>query len=136
MIERKSCVICKKPDGQEDHECMQWLIDEVKRLNALVCELEAYNYELQFQANLIDDGWVSVNDRLPEHQEPVLIYRKPSEMLLSKDSEHCCILQAAYDKDVGSIGWYDFQDESDIKDDDLFTVTHWQPLPSPPKDRT
>ena len=32
MIERKSCVICKKPDGQEDHECMQWLIDEVKRL--------------------------------------------------------------------------------------------------------
>ena len=120
MIERKSCVICKKPDGQEDHECMQWLIDEVKRLNALVCELEAYNYELQFQANLIDDGWVSVNDRLPPINRDVLIKYKgrkdPLVAMLRDNGDSMYFSTIAWNVGVKA-------------------VEYWIPLPTP-KERT
>lgn len=88
---------------------------------------------------LIDDipdtppkgGWISVEDRLPADQEPVLICREPNITLLQKDREQHKILQAAYDYNEENKGWYDFQDESDIETGN-FIVTHWMYLPNAP----
>lgn len=66
--------------------------------------------------------WISVDDRLPEQESPVLIIIKHS---------HHNILQAAFDYRVGSEGWYDFQSEEEV---DFNVVTHWMPLPTPPKE--
>ena len=49
MTDNTPCIICNKPDGQEDHECFLWL-------KSRVAELEKYNYELQFQLNIITEN--------------------------------------------------------------------------------
>ena len=59
--------------------------------------------------------WISVKDRLPKHEENVLL---------------------CFGKFMG-VGYYDEVDQSfyDAEDDYRFVddVTHWMPLPSPPK---
>ena len=61
------------------------------------------------------DRWISVKDRLPDN----------------------CVEVLVYDTDCGIvIGWYD-KEISDFATDfisPLDAVTHWQPLPKPPKD--
>lgn len=61
------------------------------------------------------DRWISVKDRLPDN----------------------CVEVLAYDTDCGIvIGWYD-KEIGDFAADFislLDAVTHWQPLPEPPKD--
>ena len=67
--------------------------------------------------------WISVDDRLPQ-----------------VDGEHLCRLMA-YDEDqifheVGA--WFGAGDEFNFAVDsicDRHVVTHWMPLPAPPKDK-
>lgn len=59
--------------------------------------------------------WISVNDRLPENCIEVLVY----------DTD-CGIVIGWYDKEIGDFA-ADFISPLDA-------VTHWQPLPEPPKD--
>lgn len=73
--------------------------------------------------------WVSVEDRLPEDEEAVLVCLRPTPLRLETEKENHLIIQAAYDSSNGI--WYDFQSEEDI-DTDLFLVTDWMPLPEPP----
>jgi hypothetical protein len=61
------------------------------------------------------DRWISVEDRLPENYIEVLVY----------DTD-CGIVIGWYDKEIG-----DFVAEFISP---LDAVTHWMPLPEPPKD--
>lgn len=61
--------------------------------------------------------WISVNDRLPEEGEHVIACDKEKavcEAMLSVDGKFCW-----------SVFWGDWGD--------LMDVTHWMPLPEPPK---
>lgn len=63
-----------------------------------------------------DDGWISVKDRLPQADECVLVYFKNKI------------------RDFQSITLSEFIDGEFNMGSKLFQVTHWRPLPQPPKD--
>src|SRR5688572_8444160 len=64
------------------------------------------------------DGWVSVEDRLPENGEHVLCWK---ESMIPK----------AFYSDTGSYGFFKDGIWGDVESDD-WNVTHWRPLPAPP----
>ena len=59
-------------------------------------------------------GWISVNERLPEYEEPVMGW----------DAEM---------RDMGIVNFI-YGQFFDIIDMSKTNVTHWMPLPKPPKD--
>ncbi|MDX3898889.1 DUF551 domain-containing protein, partial [Pasteurella multocida] len=59
-----------------------------------------------------DDGWISVKDRLPSEREDILIYTDRGEI---------------------KIAWRDDVFFMSLRTYHLSSVTHWQPLPLPPK---
>ncbi|HHW7546665.1 TPA: DUF551 domain-containing protein [Mannheimia haemolytica] len=86
-----------------------------------------------------NNGWISVEDRLPEPFYTSEQYRMPVNRHLiyyTEDEEYWFI----------GFGWYLYDSKEDEKGDlipyweledsffDEVTVTHWQPLPKPPKD--
>ena len=70
------------------------------------------------------DGWISVKDRLPDEED----YRSCHE-----NWDGCVIWTNG--SDIG-LGWYSTitGDWADIYDCDIDDVTHWMPLPEPPKE--
>jgi len=65
-------------------------------------------------------GWISVKERLPEDAKDVLVY--------SKEFDRFCM--AFYDRSMSIEGdWINIQSDCIIP-----SVTHWIPLPQPPKD--
>lgn len=74
--------------------------------------------------------WISVNDRLPEIDEYVLIYWKLQKD--KKEGGYWDMLEIArvesitHRKDSVSVLWVD-------NDYNYKTPTHWMPLPKPPK---
>lgn len=68
------------------------------------------------------NNWISINDNLPQEDRSVLIHRQ-------KD-------------DVVSLGyieggvWYDMAFTDESRDYETANVTHWMPLPEPPKQTT
>lgn len=65
--------------------------------------------------------WISVTERLPEDTHPVLVtYLGYNDKLPKSDMVAMC--------DDGDWYWYD--DESKCK----VAITHWMPLPQPPKE--
>ena len=65
--------------------------------------------------------WISVKDRLPEHNQMVLVYRPTAHLHPSCDPE-IKICEFIEWKKIG------YQFESSIHE-----ATYWQPLPEPPK---
>ena len=78
---------------------------------------------LQMLNGVTVQEWISVKDRLPEKHDKYLV-RVPSKL---RGCEHCIWL-IGYNP---NFGFYDADPEwGDIPMDD---VTHWMPLPPPPK---
>ena len=71
--------------------------------------------DMQTQRNTQPIKWISVKDRLPENDNDVLVY----------DTD-CGIVIGWCDKEIGDFA-ADFISPLDA-------VTHWIPLPEPPKD--
>lgn len=75
-------------------------------------------------------GWISVKDRLPEHNKRVLV--AASDVLLvdvdSEVSEWVCIAIVYICPEYGNLIW-----EDDNEEDFHLSPTHWMPLPEPPK---
>lgn len=78
-----------------------------------------------WQASAAQSEWISVEDRLPGIGEFVLVFRnwdgKLSQCVDRLELHHDC------EKPEGEQDWYDFLYS------DIYEVTHWQPLPQPPK---
>lgn len=86
-----------------------------------------YGYEKRAIENLITnaptvqrEGWVSVEDRLPELYELVLVFQ---------DMTGICLRQLQ-----GSVNETEWYDENNNYDDSELDITHWQPLPAAPTD--
>lgn len=77
-----------------------------------------YLIEIQRLENeLKKHEWISVNDRLPDKYVNVLVYTECKDIFTA----------AAVETGAESIKW---EDDYGYLDDD---VTHWMPLPEPPK---
>jgi hypothetical protein len=74
-------------------------------------------------------SWISVKDRFPDFDIPVLVY------FLKSKSMMCGMRSYTGDGWLWSIwnGLGDFQDKSEFECDDDYPITHWMPLPEPPK---
>jgi hypothetical protein len=80
------------------------------------------------------EGWISVEERLPEdrwdeHQYPTISY--PQNVVISTGKTYT----AAYDREkkiwfVGNL--LEYYEGKNIVDEPRIRVTHWQPLPAPP----
>lgn len=73
------------------------------------------------------DEWISVKDGLPNKEESVLIVYKMQYMTL--------ITAAKYHK-VGSVEWWTPVVPNPVTGSNLYSsfITHWMPLPKPPKE--
>lgn len=94
-------------------------------MSGLACEYESGSCELtscrscnarNIADHLISNGvtvqeWVSVEDRLPEENTTVIVA-----------TDNGIVFQCLYSYD----GW-------DLWDDNDVNITHWQPMPQPPK---
>lgn len=68
------------------------------------------------------DNWISVKDRLPKKQNPVLVYCETEEQ---------SVYIAHFDKDLEYwLSEVEYLTQNWCK---TLNVTHWQPLPEPPK---
>lgn len=83
--------------------------------------------------------WISVKDRLPELKEQVLVYgratmqsiRLVQPAVLKKNYSY------AHNPFASEFEWEGFDIIGhDGEVDDVVEVTHWMPLPNPPKDDT
>ena len=71
------------------------------------------------------DGWVSVNDRLPDTHVPVLIYD-------ADGGKYPMYVDWTFKSSTGKILW-DFGANYDEDGNALpATYSHWMPLPNPP----
>jgi hypothetical protein len=76
-------------------------------------------------------GWISVGERLPDVETPVLIAGKPygnhGQMIALGhwDGREWLITDTQF-------GWVEFEEEATGDDDEAENVTHWQPLPAAP----
>lgn len=83
--------------------------------------------------------WISVKDRLPELEEQVLVYGRAS--MQSIRLVQPAVLKKNYSYQYNPLAW-EFEWEGfdiighDGEVDDVLEVTHWMPLPEPPKDAT
>ena len=72
--------------------------------------------------------WISVKDRMPRYNETVLIYRPSMAEPILADKYF-----GFYGEDEEwNEGWVRYG--KDLKGNDI--ITHWMPLPEPPKEAT
>ena len=78
-------------------------------------------------------GWVSVKDRMPEKQIPVLVYVPPN---ISGQDEYIGYVGMAYHTKLGG-GWWAGTDGAVYGAIGfIHEPTHWMPLPKPQKEAT
>lgn len=79
--------------------------------------------DLKAELNTRQDNWISVEDRMPELNKDVLVYHKDGDVEVRR-----LVKQEAYrnGEPVDSFGWY--------PGGSFGCHSHWQPLPSSPKE--
>ena len=88
----------------------------------VVSAMEEYHKhitESTTSVSAIEDGWVNVEDKLPEEEEWVLVYNNLEE--------NCAVTTGVFVK--GRWGILELGVDAEIN------VTHWRPLPPPPSNR-
>ena len=108
-------------------EKLQAKVDRLKAIGASQDKIETASECLNIAQQHSD--WISVDERLPSDWSVVLCYGVPFEWdKTSKPNSNifCAVYVAEYDR--WSVGYSAFGDTSTLK------VTHWQPLPQPPRE--
>lgn len=113
---REQLVWCKEQAGRFD----TFWDDVIERVDSLptidgqcdACYLKETN------------GWISTNDRLPENEQYVMLWTKTGVMKYAK-----------YLNDEPHRPWIAYDEYGSIRAWDN-VVTHWMPLPEPPKEET
>jgi hypothetical protein len=77
-----------------------------------------------------DNGWISVKDRLPEYDKTVLVVNEDGYMHTAVRIKGSI---ARIDEWQIKFGVY-FIDNDVWEEDEQGKITHWQPLPEPPKE--
>lgn len=85
--------------------------------------------------------WISVEERLPGTEDPVLILVKETEhygLHKEKSKVYYCQYLAYWDDDEWYTSWCNgcrkISDTAKEPNADEYEVTHWMPLPEPPKE--
>ena len=78
--------------------------------------------------------WISVDDRLPDKKGAFLVYVKTKNKWggYIKTTWFTTCYEGVEDHMQGKKIWYDY--DSDFGDYEVRNVTHWMPLPDPPKE--
>ena len=98
----------------------------------IIQDLRRENAELKASA----PKWISVDDRLPEKKGTFLVYVKANNKWSGwsgyiKTTWFTPCYEGAEDRLQGKKIWYDY--DSEFGDYEVRNVTHWMPLPQPPK---
>ena len=116
-------------------ECPYW--EEADCSTLLMKDALAYIRQLEAQV----PKWISVEERLPEGEDPVLILVKETEHYgLNKEKRkvYFCQYLAYWDGDEWFTAWCNgcrkISDTAKEPYADDYEVTHWMPLPEPPKE--
>ena len=123
MSELKKCPFCGEVPEDYDNGMAYWVKCTNKICPNCATEFSAYHFD-EWQFRPIEDAlqaripqWISVKDRLPEDEEMKLI--------------------ATWHKNVMKIAYYNQEIKSWVSNGyELWdvTVTHWMPIPEPPKE--
>lgn len=73
--------------------------------------------------------WISVEERMPEHGTDVLVLTAPGTLSLGKNCVVAEYIHPRMEKSGVFINFYAGYDDKNI-----LAVTHWMPLPEPPKE--
>ena len=122
----KGCYSCECGGEVALNDCyvsiytVQKVCDIVRNMEIYSAEVAAEYIRNELEKMVVQpvNQWISCKDKMPEHGVTVLIYT----------GNHTISL-AWYDKDMG----YFYICDSDYKYNPL-DVTHWRPLPEPPKE--
>lgn len=75
--------------------------------------------------------WISVEERLPEHGTDVLVLTAPGTLSLGQNCVVAEYIHPRMEKSGVFINFYAGYDDKNI-----LAVTHWMPLPKPPKEES
>ena len=96
------------------------------------------NTSSEIAEKLLENGvtvqeWISAKDRLPEKKGAFLVYVKTKNKWCGyiKTTWFTPCYEGVEDHMQGKQVWYDY--DSDWGDYEVRDVTHWMPLPEPPK---
>lgn len=103
-----ACRDCAYDAGHPHNECVELLLKDALSL-------------LKAQEVPDNGGWISVKDRLPDNGQDVLVYLD--------DGEETRVAPCNYANGV----WFDCVMNRVAT---LHHITHWMPLPEPPKEET
>ena len=114
---REQLVWCKEQAGRFD----TFWDDVIERVDSLptVCVNDGQCDTCYLHET---NGWISVKDRLPENEQYVLLWTKTGVMTY-----------AQYLNDEPHRPWITYDEDGSIRVWDN-VVTHWLPLPEPPKE--
>lgn len=94
------------------------------KLNEVIFELDELVNIAETQINKSNNGWISVDDDLPKHQQEVLV--------CNSNSKHFNQVRIAiFEKNSPNSGFL----VNGWLDEPKGKITHWQPRPEPPKEQ-
>ena len=107
------------------------LEDMAKATHAELMQQQAEITSLREQLEIAKkDGWISVKDRLPENVHIKNLTVGHSKAVLGYVTDNLCTFCVSYDYERKA--WRYFDDCHNIV---WHEITHWQPLPEPPKEQ-
>ena len=98
----------------------------VKKWRSLMSDSLIYIEQLE---SMQYGRWISVEERLPEHGTDVLVLTAPGTLSLGKNCVVAEYIHPRMEKSGVFINFYAGYDDKNI-----LAVTHWMPLPEPPKE--
>ena len=98
---------------------------------------EAYQEGYKAALNEPDDGWISVDERLPDRYDTVIVFAATKPEIGKVTRKVVDVSQ--YDSDgfemMQKCSEYQIYEDTHFADID-YIVTHWMPLPSAPKEKS